>query len=431
MRAQHPSGNEVRAILSGRRGSYAEAETSHAGEQFPELARRPDIADSIAAAALHAGILPEFDRPDNGHSVDWLGSPAGIRPTTRPSLAIAAVAAHTRKMPNLGDTDKATVARVRRRNLLLGVGASLLPTAARAQQKAMQVIGILRVNPPENPTDFVKGLAEAGYVEGRNVVIEQRSADGQYARLPALAAELVQRRVTVIYAVANVAAHAAKAATSTIPIVFSTGDDPVAIGLVSSLARPGGNLTGVSFIAGALPIKRLELLHEMVPAVEGITMLVNPNNANAGSDPPQVQVAASALKVHLSIALAASDTEIETAFVKLDEQGAKGLLVNPDAFLTGRHGRIVALAARYKIPTIYAFRSAVEAGGLMSYGGSSPEVGRQAGLYVGRILAGAKPADLPVVQSTKTELVINLKTAKALGLTVPKSLLARADEVIE
>jgi putative ABC transport system substrate-binding protein len=321
-----------------------------------------------------------------------------------------------------------------RRDLLaLIVGAAPWPFAAAAQQPATPVIGLLRSveQVPGRVAAFYAGLAEAGYVEGSNVTVEQRSAEGHYDRLPALAAGLVERRVTVIYAVANAAAHAAKKATSQIPIVFSTGDDPVATGLVPSLSRPGGNITGISLIAGALPVKRLELLYEMVPAAKVIAMLVNPDNANARSDPPLVEAAASTLGVRLSVTTASSDAEIEAAFAGFEQTGANGLLVNPDAFLTSRRERIVTLAAQQRLPAIYSFSAHVAAGGLMSYGGSFPEVDRLAGGYVGRILAGAKPADLPVVQSSNTELVVNLKTAKALGLTVPPSILARADEVIE
>jgi putative ABC transport system substrate-binding protein len=277
---------------------------------------------------------------------------------------------------------------------------------------------------------FRQGLSETGYVEGQNLVIEYRWAEGRYDRLPALAADLVARRVDLIAADGIPAALAAKSATSTIPIVFSVGD-PVDLGLVASLARPGGNLTGVSTMAPELIPKRLELLSELVPQVGVIALLVNPNNSNTERIIGDMQEAARAKGVKLHILKAGTESEIDAAFTTLVELHAGALVVGGDPFFGNWREQLVALAARHRVPAIYQWREFAEAGGLISYGSSSAASFRQVGAYAGKILKGAKPADLPVQQSTAFELVINLKTAKALGLTVPQSLLARADEAIE
>jgi ABC-type uncharacterized transport system substrate-binding protein len=310
------------------------------------------------------------------------------------------------------------------------------PLAARAQQKAMPVIGFLGSTSPgpyaPNLAAFRQGLNETGYIEGQNVAIQYRWAEGHNDRLPALAADLVGRRVDVIAARGGtVSALAAKNATSTIPIVFSTGDEPVEIGLVASLARPGGNLTGVSILLDELMPKRLELLSELVPQVGVIALLVNPNNAGADRIVRRMQKAASVRGVQLPIVKAGAEGDFEGAFASLRQLDAGALLVSANPFFNSRRDRIVALAAHYAAPAIYEWRQFVTAGGLISYGPNLIAVNRQIGIYVGKILNGAKPADLPVQQPTRFELVVNLKTAQALGLTVPPSILARADEVIE
>jgi ABC-type uncharacterized transport system substrate-binding protein len=320
--------------------------------------------------------------------------------------------------------------------MLLGGAMLALPLTARAQQKAMPVIGFLGSASPGPFAPFVaafhQGLSETGYVEGQNLAIEYRWAEGRYDRLPALATDLAGRKVDAIVATGGPpSALAAKGATSTIPIVFSVGSDPVALGLVDSLARPGGNLTGVSFLAPGLMPKRLELLSELVPQARVIALLVNPNNANAERMIEEVQEAGRAKGVELPILKAATDSEIDAAFASLVQLHASALLVGADPFFNSRRGQLLALASRHAVPTSYEWREAAAAGGLMSYGASLTSAYRQVGIYAGRILKGAKPADLPVEQPTKFELVINLKTAKALGLTVPQSLFARADEVIE
>ena len=316
------------------------------------------------------------------------------------------------------------------------VSAAVYPTLAGAQQKEMPVIGLLNGSSPGPYAPFVaafhQGLSEAGYVDGQNVAIEYRWAEGQNDRLPGMAADLVARNVSVIATTGGTfGIFAAKRATSTIPIVFTSGDDPVAIGLVAGLARPGGNLTGVSFLTVEMNPKRLELLCEMVPKAKTIALLVNPNNPNSERIMQGVQEAARVKGVQLPILNAGTESEIEAAFATLVELHADALLVGADPFLNNRREQLVALASREAVPTSYEWRESVTAGGLISYGTSLSGVYRQAGLYVGKILKGAKPADLPVEQPTKFELVINLKTAKALGLTVPQTLLARADEVIE
>ena len=280
-------------------------------------------------------------------------------------------------------------------------------------------------------TGFHQGLLETGYVEGQNVVIDYRWPEGRYDRLPAMAAEIVGRRVDVIVAGGPPAAHAAKNATSTIPIVFSTSDDPVGDGLVASLARPGGNLTGVSFLAAELNPKRFELLSELVPQARVIALLVDPNIPATEHVVPAVQEAARVKGLQLPILRANSESEIDAAFATLVQLQAGALVVVADPFLSSRREQLVALATRYAVPAIYAWREFAEAGGLISYGSSLTTAFRQLGNYAGKILKGAKPADLPVQQPTTFELVINLKTAKALGLTVPQSFLMRAEEIIE
>jgi putative ABC transport system substrate-binding protein len=325
---------------------------------------------------------------------------------------------------------------MRRRELLgLAAGAALLlPRHGFAQQ--VSAIGFLSSRSPDESAAlaaaFRQGLADTGYVEGGNLRIEYRWAEGHYDRLPALAADLAARRVAVIAATGGPSsAQAAKQATSTIPIVFATGTDPVATGLVGSLARPGGTLTGLAIFNLQLIPKRLELVSELVPAARDCGLLVNPKNPNAEPTIGAARQAANARGLRLQVAQASSEAELDSAFTGLAEQHAGALLVGGDPFFTGRRAQIAALAARHNIPAIYEFREFAAAGGLISYAPSLAAIYRQVGVYAGRILRGAKPAELPVEQPTKFELVINLKTAKALGLAVPQSLLARADEVIE
>jgi putative ABC transport system substrate-binding protein len=321
---------------------------------------------------------------------------------------------------------------MRRREVIaiLGGGVVGWSLAARAQQKAMPVIGFLSSTAPGWLAAFRQGLSETGYVEGQNVAIEYRSAEGSYDRMPAMATDLVARKVDLIAADGIPAALAAKSATSTIPIVFSVGD-PVDLGLVASLARPGGNLTGVSTMAPELIPKRLELLSELVPQVGVIALLVNPNNSNTERIIGDMQEAARAKGVKLHILKAGTESEIDAAFTTLVELHAGALVVGGDPFFGNWREQLVALAARHGVPAIYQWREFAEAGGLISYGSSLAASFRQVGAYAGKILKGAKPADLPVQQSTAFELVINLKTAKALALTIPPTILARADEVID
>ena len=321
--------------------------------------------------------------------------------------------------------------------LLGGAAASPLlpPLAARAQQQAMPVVGFVNAGSSHAllAAAFRKGLSEAGDVEGQNVTMEYHWLEGKFDRLPALMADLVRRRVAVIATPAgNLAALAAKAATTTTPIVFGVGEDPVKLGLVTSLARPGGNLTGINFFANELAAKRLAFLQELVPKAVRIAVLVNPANIpsteTALRDIPE---GARAVGLQIQVLNASTNREIEAAFATLARDRADALFVAPDTFFVSRHVQFATLAAHYRIPATYAGREVVEAGGLMSYATHRADMFRQVGVYTGQILKGAKPADLPVLQSTKFELAINLQTARLLGLDVPPSLLARADEVIE
>ena len=326
---------------------------------------------------------------------------------------------------------------MKRRNFitLLG-GAVALPLVAHAQQPVMPVVGVLLSGSEDSEAfrmpSFRQGLSDAGYVDGRNVAIEYRWAHGQYDRLPALAADLVRHHPAVVAALGGTGlALAAKAATTAIPIVFAIGGDPVSYGLVASLNRPGGNVTGVSYLVAALEGKRLELLHELVPKATTVAMLVNPTFPGLENQLRDVREAVRALGQQFVVLNASTDHEIDTAFATLIREGADALHVTADLFLFSRRDKLVSLAARHRVPASYNAREYAEAGGLMSYGPSSANAYRQAGVYTGRILNGEKPTDLPVQQSTKVALVLNLKTAKALGITVPPKVLALADEVIE
>jgi len=325
---------------------------------------------------------------------------------------------------------------MRRREFIALVGSAALaaPVLARAQQSPMPIIGFLNGASPAAFAHYVaafrEGLKESGFIEGQNVAIEFRWGEGRYDRLPALATELVGRRVDVIVA-AGGALLAAKDATSTIPIVFTAGSDPVKRGVVSSLSRPGGNLTGVNTFTSGLDAKRLALIRELLPKADAIAFLVNPTFVRAKTQLKEVEESASSTGVRLVTLDASADGDFESAFARLVQQRANALVVGSDPFFNSRLERLVALAARDRVPAIYEWREFTDAGGLMSYGANIADAYRQVGVYTGRILKGEKPAELPVVQSTRVELVINLKTAKALGVTVPQSLLARADEVIE
>ena len=309
------------------------------------------------------------------------------------------------------------------------------PLTARAQQAAMPVIGLLGSATASDWRPYVsafhQGLRDTGYEEGRNVAIEARWADSQYDRLPAMAAELVQRQVNVIVAFSTPAARAAKATTTTIPVVFTTNRDPVQIGLVASLSRPGGNVTGATNLGVEVDSKLLELLHDAVPSAKVIAVLINPTNFNTETVSRRLQPAARTFGVQLHVLNASTERDFDTAFATLHQLRADGLVVVQDVFFTTQSRQLAALAIRHAVPAIFQEREFAVAGGLMSYTGSVPDEYRQAGVYTGRVLKGEKPADLPIVQVTKFELVINLKTAKALGLNVPNGLLNAADEVIE
>jgi putative ABC transport system substrate-binding protein len=323
---------------------------------------------------------------------------------------------------------------MRRRDLItLVTGAAAWPLAARAQQPAIPVIGFLFLGSPDQfasrERSIRQGLSETGYVEGRSLAFEYRWAEAQYDRLPALAADLVRRQVAVIVASGGISvALAAKAATATIPIVFGIGSDPVREGVVASLNRPGGNLTGVTLLGDELMPKQLELLRELVPGATVMAALVNPNSENAETQSRALQAAARTLGIELHVLHASAERDLDAVFASLDQLRAGGLVVASDPILNASFG---ALTVRHAVPAISVFREFAAAGGLMSYGGSVAETYHQVGVYTGRILKGDKPADLPVQQVTKIELVINVKTARALGLTVPITLLGRADEVIE
>jgi putative ABC transport system substrate-binding protein len=324
---------------------------------------------------------------------------------------------------------------MRRREFIMFAGSAVaLPLAAHAQQPGMPVVGFLRsvslADAADLVTAFRQGLKETGYIEGQNVAIELRSAEGHLDRLPALVADLIRRPVAVIVGNQN-AAVAAKAATTTTPIIFAIGSDPVEAGIVASLNRPGGNITGVTFLVSGLGAKRLDLLRQLLPKATLIAMLVNPDSPDTEAERRDVQAAAQAIGHQLIILDASSNRDIETAFATFVQRGAGALLVGAGAFMFSNRERLVALAARHALPAIYADREVAVAGGLMSYGPSIVDAYRQTGIYAGRILKGAKPADLPVIRSTKFDFVINLKTAKSLGLEFHPQLLATADEVIE
>jgi putative ABC transport system substrate-binding protein len=319
---------------------------------------------------------------------------------------------------------------------LLGGAAAAWPLAARAQQPKMPIIGYLTGGPPDpsfyTVVAFRRGLKESGYFDGQNVTIEYRGAENQYDQLPALAADLVSRRANVIFATGGPASPlAAKAATASIPIVFVTGGDPVRLGLVASLSRPAGNITGVVFLTNSLAAKRMGLLRDLLPKVGAVGFIVNPYSLNAESETKDAQAAAAALGVRLIVVKAGTESDFDPVFTALVQQHADAFLVTGDAFLGRNIGSIVTLAQRHKLPAIYDRREYADAGGLMTYGTSLTEANRQGALYTGRILKGASPAELPVLQPTKFEFVINLKTARALGLSIPPGVLAIADEVIE
>jgi putative ABC transport system substrate-binding protein len=326
---------------------------------------------------------------------------------------------------------------MRRRELisLLVVVAATWPIAVRAQERALPVVGFIHYGSRDKLVDLAasvrQGLKEAGYIDGQNVTILYRWAEGHYDRLPALASELVRLRVDVIMAGGNAAAQAAKHATKTIPIVFTSGADPVYSGLVTSLSRPEGNLTGASFIAQAMGAKRLELIHELLPQIRTVAMIINPKFARAETEFAEVEVAGRAMKLEILRFVASNNDEIDAAFRAIRQQDVNAVIVGTDGYFITRRDQFAALAKNYGIPTVYPFPAFPAVGGLISYGPSLKDGYRQAGVYVGRILKGAKPADLPVIQPTMFDLVINLKAAKAIGLTISPLLLERADEVIE
>ena len=320
---------------------------------------------------------------------------------------------------------------------LIGGVAATWPLAARAQQPVLPVVGFVNVASPKGGyapflSAFLKGLSEAGYVDGQNVTIEYRWAEGRADRLPALVADLVQRRVTVIAATSTPAALAAKAATTTIPIIFEMASDPVQLGLVASLNRPGGNITGVTNANVGIAPKRLQLLHELAPTANAMAVLVNPANPTlAETNTKGLQAAARALGLELHVLNASTERDFDEVFAKLIQLRAGGLVIGPDIFFSSHSEQLAALAVRHAVPTIYQNREFAVAGGLLSYGADTADAYRLTGNYVGRVLKGEKPADLPVQQATKVELYINLKTAKTLGLNIPNTLIGRADEVFE
>ena len=326
---------------------------------------------------------------------------------------------------------------MKRRAFITLLGSAVAwPLAASAQQVSMPVVGVLYSGSPEMfetlISAFRRGLNEVGYVEGRNVALELRLAEGHYDRLPALAADLVRRQVAVIFTAGGQnSAFAAKANTATIPIVFTTGGDPVRSGLIASLNRPGGNVTGVTNLAAELEPKRLEILHELVPTADRIAVLVNPAYQDVELRVDEIQAASRTIGKQIHVLQASTENAIDMAFAALAQARAGALLVSSDPFFFGRRHQIVALAARYAVPAIYQWREFAQIGGLISYGADRSYAQHEAGIYVGKILKGAKPSDLPVQQAVKLELVINVNTATALGITIPPTLLARADEVIE
>jgi putative ABC transport system substrate-binding protein len=319
---------------------------------------------------------------------------------------------------------------------LVGGAAAAWPLAAKAQQTAMPLVGILLPGTPAAEMllldAFKRGLAQAGYVEGQTVVLEYRWADGRFDRLPALSADLVRRNVSAIVTLSGtISALAAKAATTSIPILFVTGGDPVKAGLIASLNRPGGNVTGINLLAGLLDGKWVELLHDVVPNVIDLAMLRNPNNPNSDPETGDAEAAAATRDLRLHVFNASTPNEIDSAYAALAQERLRAVLVGTDPFLNDRVEQLVALAARHAVPAIYGYREFTIAGGLLSYGTSRTEASRQLGIYVARVLKGERPADLPVQRAVKIELVLNIKTAKTLGLSFPLPLLARADEVIE
>jgi putative tryptophan/tyrosine transport system substrate-binding protein len=326
---------------------------------------------------------------------------------------------------------------VRRRNFIALVGGAVVtwPLTAAAQQQAMPIVGFLGARSPEDAADilaaFRRGLSEAGYVERQNVIVEYRWAENHYDRLPGLAADFVRRKVMVIAAAGTSAALAAKAATAVIPIVFETAGDPGTLGLVASLNRPGGNITGVTQLSSELVAKRLGLLHDLIPTAKTIGLLVNPKDTRAETQSRDMQEAVHALGLQIHVLNASTEGEIDAALARLVQAQAGALIVGSSPFFIARREQLVALAARHRVPAVYQYRLFVTVGGLMSYGGTLTESYRLAGIYTGRVLKGEKPADLPVARATKFEFVINLKTANALGLTIPPGVLAVADEVIE
>jgi putative tryptophan/tyrosine transport system substrate-binding protein len=326
---------------------------------------------------------------------------------------------------------------VKRREFIAGIaGAAALPLAARAQQGAMPVVGFLGVESPRlmarQLRAFQQGLNEAGYAEGRNVAIEYRWAGGQSDLLPVLAADLISHHVTAIATSTNPAALAAKAASTVVPIVFLSAGDPVRSGIVSSLARPGGNLTGITSLNNDVASKRLELLHDLIPQATSLALLVNPANpTNSETHIKNSQAAARRLGLEFNVLRASTESELDAVFAKMGRPQAGGIVVGSDSFFNVRYERIAGLALRYAVPTVFQYREFAAAGGLVSYGGSNTDGWRLVGIYTGRILKGDKPADLPVQQATRIELFVNLKTAKALGITIPEPIMVRADEVFE